>query len=100
MDCWCYKNKEGWIQDIAIRGYTCDIVWNNDGSIFCWLCMLDEYDADAPIHHTIAPMHTNEEFIHHIMFGHVGKPISEYSSRLPYVPQPLSYERRKTKVQE
>lgn len=93
LDCWCYRNGKGkeliakhWIQSIDIHGYTCGAVWNDDGSIFCWLCMIDEYDNDIPIHHTIAPMHTNEEFIKHILFNHhkKGKTLSDYSSRLLY----------------
>lgn len=46
--------------------------------------MLDEYDQGASFHHVFEPIHTNKEFIHHVMYVHVGKPLSEYWPRLPH----------------
>jgi hypothetical protein len=85
LDCWCYKDKGHWLQSIDIGDYCYGIVWSNDGSIFCWLCMIDEVDQGVPLHHTVAPMYTNDEFSNHILYVHKGKELSEYISRLPNV---------------
>ena len=87
LDCWCYKNKGIWLQSIEIGGATYGIVWSNDGSIFCWLCMIDEVDQGIPLHHTYRPMYTNEEFTQHIVYDHKGKELSEYLTRLPRLPR-------------
>lgn len=77
LDYWCYNNKGYWIQSIKIDGIIFGCQWNNDGSIFCLLCMIDDHITGSPIHHTITPIHTNEEFINHIRFGHMSNNPSE-----------------------
>jgi hypothetical protein len=81
LDCWCYEDKGTWLQSIQIDGAIYGAIWSDDGSIFCWLCMIDEVDHGAPLHDTVAPMYTNDEFIHHIRFDHW--PMSKYLPRLP-----------------
>lgn len=81
LDCWCYEDNGTWLQSFQIGGVTYGIVWSSDGSIFCWLCMLDEVDHGVPLHHLVAPMYTNDEFVHHITYDHL--PMSKYLPRLP-----------------
>jgi hypothetical protein len=83
LECWCYKNKGHWIQSIEIGDLIYGAEWSNDGSIFCWLCLIDEVDKGIPLHHTSGPIYTNEEFTHHVVYDHKGKELSEYLPRLP-----------------
>lgn len=70
LDCWCYEDKGHWLQSFRINGAIYGAIWSYDGSIFCWLCMIDEVDQGVPLHHIVALMYTNDEFIHHIRFDH------------------------------
>ncbi|MDX1373855.1 MAG: hypothetical protein R3321_15375, partial [Nitrososphaeraceae archaeon] len=75
--CWCEDNRGHVIQSIGIRtedenachpilGYQ----YNNDASIFCLLCVIDEYHQGIPLHHKFAPIYSNQEFIDHIISVH------------------------------
>jgi hypothetical protein len=84
LDCLCFKDKRPWIQSINMHGYTLGAVWNNDGSIFCWLCMIDEFELSTPLHHTVRQMYSSEDFMEHIHMDHIqGKGWKKYTPRLP-----------------
>lgn len=92
LDCWCYDNKGHWIQSIEIDDVMYGLQWNNDGSIFCLLCMIDDHAMCVPIHDIYEPIHTNEEFINHIRFCHLwyhaGEKMYVYSQ---YKLSPITY---------
>jgi hypothetical protein len=64
------RNVSPFTQEISIDDYTIGAT-NNDGSIFCWLCLIDEVYLDAyDPEETIPIMYSNKDFAEHIEFYH------------------------------